>query len=44
MIFVVISRKETKKILKDIRQLCDNQVFEVTTEVNKYTGGYGIKK
>ena len=44
MIFVVVSRKETKKVLKDIRVLCENQVFEVTTDVNKYVGGYGIKK
>lgn len=44
MIFVVVSRKETKKVLKEIRKICDNQVFEVTTDVNKYVGGYGIKK
>jgi uncharacterized protein YebE (UPF0316 family) len=39
-----MQRKESKKILKEIRKLCDNQVFEITSEVNKFTGGYGIKK
>ena len=44
MIFIVLSRKETPKVLKDIRKLCDNKVFVVASEVSKYAGGYGLVK
>lgn len=44
MIFVVLARKESIKVLKDIRQLCNNQVFVVASEVSKYAGGYGLIK
>lgn len=44
MIFIVLSRRETATVLKDVRQLCDNKVFVVTTEVSKYAGGYGLVK
>lgn len=44
MIFVVTARKEAKYLIKDIRELCDDEVFEVTSDVSKFTGGYGIKK
>lgn len=39
----VLPRKEAKKIIKEVCALCDNQVFEITTEVSKYTGGYGVQ-
>ncbi len=44
MIFIVISRKETPKVLREIRQSCDNKVFVVASEVSKYAGGYGMVK
>ena len=44
MIFIVLARKETPAVLKDIRKCCDNKVFVVTSEVSKYTGGYGMVK
>ena len=44
MVFIVIPRKEVKKTLKEIRSLCDNKVFVVTSEVSKYAGGYGMVK
>ena len=44
MIFVVLPRKETPKILKGIRASCDNQVFVAVSEVSKYAGGYGLVK
>ena len=44
MIFIVLPRKETPKVLKDIRQICDNKVFVVASEVSKYAGGYGMVK
>lgn len=44
MIFVVLPRKETPKILKGIRASCDNQVFVAVSEVSKYAGGYGMLK
>ena len=44
MIFIVLPRKETAKMLKEIRGVCDNKVFVVASEVSKYAGGYGMVK
>ena len=44
MIFIVLPRKETPKVLKEIRHICDNKVFVVASEVSKYAGGYGMVK
>lgn len=44
MIFIVLSRKETPKVLREIRRSCDNKVFVVASEVSKYAGGYGMMK
>ena len=44
MIFIVLSRKEMPKVLRDIRRECDNKVFVVASEVSKYAGGYGMVK
>ena len=44
MIFIVISRKEVRKLLKSIRALCGDKVFIVASEVSKYAGGYGMLK
>ena len=44
MIFIVLPRKETPKVLKEIRRVCDNHVFVVASEVSKYAGGYGLVK
>lgn len=44
MILIITPRKDVKQILKDVRCMCGHRVFEVTSDVNKFTGGYGIKK
>lgn len=44
MIFIVLSRKETPSVLKDIRRVCDGKVFVVASDVSKYAGGYGMVK
>lgn len=44
MVFIVLPRKEVKKTLKEIREICGNKVFVVTSEVSKYAGGYGMVK
>ena len=44
MIFIVLPRKETPKVLREIRAKCDNKVFVVASEVSKYAGGYGMVK
>ncbi len=44
MIFIVLPRKETPKVLREIRKCCDNKVFVVASEVSKYAGGYGMVK
>ena len=44
MIFIVLPRKETPKILREIRACCDNKVFVAVSEISKYAGGYGMMK
>lgn len=44
MIYIVLPRKEASKTIKEIQKLCNKQVFFVTSEVSKYTGGYGVVK
>ena len=44
MIFVVLTRRDSAPVLKDIRRICDNKVFVVVDDVNKYAGGYGMVK
>lgn len=44
MIFIVLPRKETPRVLGDIRRSCDGKVFVVASEVSKYAGGYGMVK
>lgn len=44
MIFIVLPRKEAQRVTKQIRKLCDNNVFVVVDDVNKYSGGYGMVK
>ncbi len=43
-IFIVLPRKESSKVLKDIRRECDNKIFVVASDVSKYAGGYGMVK
>ncbi len=44
MIFIVLPRKESGRVLKEIRRKCDNKIFVVASEVSKYAGGYGMVK
>ena len=44
MVFIVLPRKETPKILREIRQLTGHKVFVVASDVSKYAGGYGLVK
>lgn len=44
MIFIVLPRKETPRVLKEIKKSCGSKVFVVASEVSKYAGGYGMMK
>jgi uncharacterized protein YebE (UPF0316 family) len=44
MIFIVLPRREVSSVSKQIRKLCQNNVFVVVDDVNKYSGGYGMVK
>ena len=44
MIFIVLPRKDGPTLIKQIRKLCENNVFVVVDDVNKYSGGYGMVK
>ena len=44
MIFIVLPRRDVAPVSKQIRGICQNNVFVVVDDVNKYTGGYGMVK
>ncbi len=44
MIFIVLPRKMSGKVLKELRSRCDNKLFVAVSEVSKYAGGYGMVK
>ena len=44
MIFIVLPRRGASPMLKQIRKICENKVFVVVDDVNKYAGGYGMMK
>ncbi len=44
MVFIVLPRREAVAVSKQIRKLCQNNVFVVVDDVNKYSGGYGMVK
>lgn len=44
VVIVVLPRKAVKNTMKDIKALCDNKVFIVSSEVSKFTGGYGYRQ
>ncbi len=44
MIFIVLPRRDSVPVLKKIRQICENNVFVVVDDVNRYAGGYGMVK
>lgn len=44
MIFIVLPRRDVTTVYKEIRSMCQNKVFVVVDDVNKYSGGYGMVK
>lgn len=44
MIFIVLPRRESTRVLRDLRAKCDKNLFVVASEVSKYAGGYGMLK
>ena len=44
MVFIVLPRRDVARTLKEIRAICENNVFVVASEVSKYAGGYGMVK
>jgi uncharacterized protein YebE (UPF0316 family) len=44
LIIIVVERKQSKKMLREIRALCNNEVFEMTSDVSRFIGGYGVSK
>ena len=44
MIFMVLPRRDAPSVIKEVRTICNNKVFVVVDDVNKYAGGYGMVK
>ena len=44
MIMIVLPRRDAPAVVKQVRKLCQNNVFVVVDEISKYAGGYGMVK
>ena len=44
MILIVLPRRDSMRVLREIRKICENNVFVVASEVSKHAGGYGMVK
>ena len=44
LIIMVIARRDVKRTIREIRKMCDGNVFVVTSEISNFAGGYGIRK
>lgn len=44
MILIVLPRRDISPVVKQIRKICNNNVFVVVDDVSKYSGGYGMVK
>ena len=44
MILIVLPRRNSLAVLREIRKICENNVFVVASEVSRYAGGYGMVK
>lgn len=41
---VVLPRKEAKGVAEEVRELTNNKCFVISSEVNRFMGGYGVRK
>ena len=44
VVIMILPRKTVREIMKKIREICNNNVFMVSSEVSKFVGGYGVRK
>lgn len=44
VVMMVLPRKAVKPTMTKIREICENKVFVISSEVSKFVGGYGIRK
>lgn len=44
IINIVIPRKDRKELVSKIEEICNSNVFWLSSDVNKFMGGYGIRK
>ena len=44
VVIMILARKIVKKTMREIREICDGDVFMVSSEISNFTGGYGVRK
>ena len=44
LIIIIVQRKQSKKMLQEMRTLCNHEIFDITSDVSRFTGGYGVQK
>lgn len=44
LMIMVLPRKTMKETMKEIRTMCDGHVFMISSDVNQFVGGYGLRK
>jgi uncharacterized protein YebE (UPF0316 family) len=44
VVIMILARKVVKNTMKEIREMCNGDVFMVSSEISNFAGGYGIRK
>lgn len=44
VIIMILPRRSVRTVMQEIRNICNNEVFMISSEVSKFVGGYGVRK
>ena len=44
VVIMVLARKTVKQTMREIREICNGNVFMISSEISSFAGGYGIRK
>lgn len=44
VVIMVLPRRKSKKIINEIKDICENKLFLISYDINNFVGGYGVKK
>lgn len=44
VVIMVLPRKHSKKIINELKEKCEGNLFLIASDINSFVGGYGVKK